>query len=231
MICGTSVALYAILDNGICILLPVIRTSKKKKCNLKCWYYDFFPPNVLYSKISLLRSLPAEVCRSLDRLHLPTVLLPVCWFISAQKTEKLFLAWVWKAGLAALCFLFRSLLLLLLKCILPSPLLWLQPCRLATGLLWDERTRGFAFLSGLWGAAVWAIAPRYWDPREWERLRGAKDLRLWMTLQNTPVPLKKFSRKRSVDIQERTRLNDIKGCAGIWWKLKLVHKIVTIFYI
>lgn len=103
----------------------------------------FFPPNVLYSKISLLRSLPAEFCRSLDRLHLPTVLLLVCWFISAQKTEKLFLSWVWKAGLAALRFLFRSLLLLSLKCLLPSPLLWLQPCRLATGLLWDERTRGF----------------------------------------------------------------------------------------
>lgn len=83
------------------------------------------------------------------------------------------------------------------------------------------------FVSGLWGA----IAPRYWELCERERLHGAKDRRLWMTLQNTSVPLKKFSRKRSVDIRERTRSNDIKGCAGIGWKLKLVHKIATVFYI
>ena len=107
----------------------------------------------------------------------------------------------------------------------------IMTCRLATGLLWDERDQaGIAFLSGLWGAAVWEIAQRYLEPCEWERLHRVKDLRIWMTLQNTFVPLKKLSRK----ICGHSRKNKVEAykrpCWNLVEQLKPVCKVVILLF-
>lgn len=84
----------------------------------------------------------------------------------------------------------------------------IMTCRLATGLLWDERGPGhMAFLFGLFGAAVSEMAQLYLELCEWERLHKAKDLPIGMTLQNTFVPLKKLFRK----ICGHLRKNKVEG--------------------